>query len=118
MKNKIVYWIATGLVSLMMLFSAYAYFTDPNVSAGFVAMGFKDFFRIELGIAKILGAIVLLLPFVPKVVKEWAYAGFGITFISAFIAHSANGDPVSALVMPVVAFALLAVSRIFQTKIH
>lgn len=118
MKNKIIYWIATGLMALMMLFSAYAYFTDPNVSAGFAAMGFKDFFRIELGIAKILGVSVLLIPAAPKFVKEWAYAGFGITFISAFIAHAANGDPVSAMIMPLIALMLLAVSRIFQTKIH
>lgn len=117
MKNKIIYWIATGLISLMMLFSAYAYFTDPNVSAGFIAMGFKDFFRIELGIAKILGVLVLLIPTAPKLVKEWAYAGFGITFISAFIAHSANGDPFNALVMPLIALALLAVSRVFLDKI-
>ncbi|WP_339865555.1 DoxX family protein [uncultured Algoriphagus sp.] len=117
MTNKIIYWTATGLVGLMMLFSAYAYFTDPNVSAEFTAMGFKDFFRIELGIAKILGALVLLIPAAPKLIKEWAYAGFGITFISAFIAHSANGDPVSAMIMPLVALGLLAVSRIFQSKI-
>lgn len=117
MTNKIIYWTATGLVSLMMLFSTYAYFTDPNVSAGFIAMGFKDFFRVELGIAKILGVFALLLPVVPTIVKEWAYAGFGITFISAFIAHSANGDPVSAMVMPLVALAILTVSRIFLAKI-
>ncbi|RAI93937.1 DoxX family protein [Algoriphagus yeomjeoni] len=117
MTNKIIYWTSTSLVSLMMLFSAYAYFTDPNVSAGFTAMGFKDFFRIELGVAKILGALVLLLPFSQKLIKEWAYAGFGITFISAFIAHSANGDPVSAMIMPLVALALLAVSRVFLAKI-
>ncbi|SFT52414.1 DoxX-like family protein [Algoriphagus locisalis] len=117
MTNKIIYWTATGLISLMMLFSAYAYFADPNVSAGFTAMGFKDFFRIELGIAKILGVIVLLIPAFPKLVKEWAYAGFGITFISAFIAHAANGDPVSAMIMPLVALALLVVSRVFLAKI-
>ncbi|TXE13626.1 DoxX family protein [Algoriphagus aquimarinus] len=117
MKNKIIYWTATGLISLMMLFSAFAYFTDPNVSAGFTAMGFKDFFRIELGIAKILGVFVLLIPSTHKLVKEWAYAGFGITFISAFIAHSANGDPVSAMIMPIVALVFLATSRIFLSKI-
>ena len=118
MTNKIIYWTATSLVSLMMLFSAYAYFTDPNVSAGFSAMGFKDFFRIELGVAKILGVIVLLLPASPSMVREWAYAGFGITFISAFIAHSANGDPISSMIMPLIALALLAVSRIFLSKIN
>ncbi|WP_192349729.1 DoxX family protein [Algoriphagus sp. Y33] len=117
MKNKIIYWVATGLVSLMMLFSAYAYFSDPSVSEGFASMGFKDFFRIELGIAKLIGALVLLIPAVPKLIKEWAYAGFGITFISAFIAHSANGHPVNTLAMPLIALGLLVISRIFLEKI-
>lgn len=117
MKNTIIYWTATGLISLMMLFSAYAYFTDPAVSDGFTAMGFKDFFRIELGIAKIFGSIILILPVAPKLIKEWAYAGFGITFISAVIAHAANGDSVSAIIMPVVALVLLSVSRIYFAKV-
>lgn len=118
MKNKIVYWTATGLVSFMMLFSAYAYFTDPNISGGFEAMGFRDFFRVELGIAKLLGALVLLVPVVPKLVKEWAYAGFGITFISAFIAHIANEHPSGTIAMPLVALALLIASRIYAEKVR
>ncbi|MBN7816480.1 DoxX family protein [Algoriphagus pacificus] len=116
MKNKIIYWTATGLISLMMLFSAFAYFNDPSVSAGFTSMGFPDYFRVELGLAKILGVLVLLLPFTPKFLKEWAYAGFGITFISAFIAHFVSGHPFSAIIMPVVAAALLITSRIYLSK--
>ncbi|MBB6328075.1 VIT1/CCC1 family predicted Fe2+/Mn2+ transporter [Algoriphagus iocasae] len=116
MKNKIIYWTATGLISLMMLMSAFAYFNDPAVSEGFTSMGFPDYFRVELGLAKILGVLVLLLPFSPKFLKEWAYAGFAITFISAFIAHFVNGHPFSAIIMPVVAAALLITSRIYLSK--
>ena len=115
MKNKIIFWVSTGLISLMMLFSAYAYFTSPEMEANFKHVGFPDYFRIELAVAKIIGVIVLLIP-APKMIKEWAYAGFGITFISAFIAHSAVGDPISGRVMPLVALALLAVSRIYLDK--
>lgn len=107
MKNKIIYWAATGLISVMMLFSAYSYFTDPTMSAGFNSMGYPDYFRVELGIAKILGVFVLLLPFSPKFLKEWAYAGFGITFLSAIIAHTVNGHPFSVIAMPLVASLLL-----------
>jgi hypothetical protein len=113
--TRITYWISTGLLSFMMLFSGYAYLTQPQMVQAFVHMGFPAYFRIELAIAKIIGIAALVLPASDKV-KEWAYAGFGITFISAFIAHSASGDPVSARIMPVIAFALLSVSYIMSDK--
>ena len=77
-KDKIIYWVSTGLISAMMLFSAYAYFTSSQISEAFKHLGFPDFFRVELGSAKLLGALVLLIPQIPVKIKEWAYAGFGI----------------------------------------
>ena len=115
-KNKIIYWTTTGLFSAMMGFSAFLYFTSPEVQAGFTKMGFQDAFRIELGIAKIIGALVLLLPFFKGSVKEWAYAGFGITLISASILHASAGDPVSNTIKPLVFLGILAVSHIFWKK--
>lgn len=112
---KITYWTSTIIVSLMMTMSAFMYFTNPEVAENFRKMGFQDFFRIELGIAKIIGAILLLAP-VPARVKEWTYAGFGITFISAFIAHVASGDPIANIIMPLVVFAVLIVSYITYHK--
>lgn len=117
MKNKIIFWSTTGILSLMMLFSALAYFTNPEVKAGFETMGYPDYFRVELGIAKILGTIVLLLPLAPKLMKEWAYAGFAITFVSAFITHIVNGDPASAVMMPLVMLGILIVSRLYFAKL-
>lgn len=91
-KFKITYWISTGLFSAMMLFSAYNYFTVPEIKEAFVSMGFtQDFFRIELGIAKLLGALALILPSIPKLLKNFAYAGFTINLFSAIIAHMAIG---------------------------
>ena len=106
---KITYWISTAIVSLMMIFSAYSYFTNPEVKQGFQHLGFPDYFRVELAIAKILGAIILLAP-IKEQVKEWAYAGFAFTFISAFIAHSASGDPINNRIGPVVFLVVLALS--------
>ena len=93
----------------MMIFSAYSYFTNPEVKQGFQHLGFPDYFRVELAIAKILGAIILLAP-IKGQVKEWAYAGFAITFISAFIAHSASGDPINNRIGPIVFLVVLALS--------
>ena len=106
---KITYWIATVIVALMMAYSAFAYITKPEMKQAFQHLGFPDYFRIELAVAKILGAIVLLVP-LPATIKEWAYAGFTFTFISAFIAHTASGDPVNYQAMPVVFLVVLAVS--------
>lgn len=109
--NRIIYWTSTALIALMMAFSAYSYFMNPDVKQGFQHLGFPDYFRIELGAAKFIGTVLLLAP-VANRVKEWAYAGFAITFLSAFIAHTASGDPVSNRIMPLVALAMLVTSYI------
>ncbi|MEQ8530610.1 MAG: DoxX family protein [Imperialibacter sp.] len=116
-KDKVIYWIATGIVSVMMVMSGLMYFMNPEVAEGFIHLGFPAYFRMELGVAKLVGATVLLVPQFPLRVKEWAYAGFGITFISAAIAHMASGDPVSVVAGPVIFFSLLAVSRIYLSKV-
>jgi len=107
--NKIIYWVSTALVALMMTFSAYSYLTNETIKQGFHHLGFPDYFRIELALAKILGAIVLLVPLKGQW-KEWAYAGFAITFVSAFIAHSASGDPINNRIGPVVFLIVLLLS--------
>ena len=109
-KLKITYWTTTIIVSLMMLMSAFAYITSEQVKAGFVHLGFPGYFRVELAIAKLLGVMALLLPAVKGRVKEWAYFGFFITFVSALIAHIASGDPAGKWSMVLVMLALLLTS--------
>jgi hypothetical protein len=106
---KITYWATTAIIGLMMLFSAYAYMAKPEMKAGFEHLGYPGYFRIELAIAKIIGVILLLVP-VHSYLKQMAYAGFGIVFISAFIAHTSAGDPVSMRIAPLIFLGLLAVS--------
>ncbi|MCW3463481.1 DoxX family protein [Chitinophaga nivalis] len=116
-KNKIIFWITTGLISIMMLFSALSYLTNPEIKQGFHHLGFPDYFRIELAVAKILGTLVLIIPAVPKQLKEFAYAGFGFTFISAAIAHFSSGDPTSVVTAPFLFIILLVVSYIHYHKL-
>lgn len=117
MKMKVTYWISTGIVSLMMLFSAYSYLTQETMHQAFEHLGYPDHFRVELAIAKLLGALVLLAPLPPRI-KEWAYVGFAITFVSAFVAHTAVGDPLSYSLPPVVFLAILAASYLSYHKIE
>jgi uncharacterized membrane protein len=92
-----------------MMASGVLYFVAEGPAATFERLGFPDYFRIELGVAKIVGALVLLAP-LPRAVKEWTYAGFSISFVSAGIAHLAVGDPIADVVPPVIALGLLLTS--------
>ncbi len=115
-KNKIIFWTTTAIVSGMMLFSGFLYLTSPDLKAAFVHLGFPDYFRVELGLAKLLGAVVLLIPATPYLLRLFAYFGFGMTFISAIIAHLASGDPASVAFPPFVFLALLVVSYTYLGK--
>lgn len=116
-KDKVIYWTATAIVVLLVGLPGFAYLFSPDIKAGFVKLGFPDFFRVELGVAKILGAILLLSP-VPGRVKEWVYAGYGITLISAVVAHLSTGDGPATIVMPLFVFGALTVSYLYHHKLH
>jgi hypothetical protein len=58
-----------------------------------------------LGSAKLLGAIVLLIGRLPRLV-EWAYAGFVILFLGATASHLFAGDSAHAPI-PFVFFLLV-----------
>ena len=116
-KDRIIYWVSTSLTMLLGGISGFLYLTMPAMNEGFKHLGFSDHLRIELGIAKIIGLLIMLVPSVPARIKEWAYAGFGITFISAFVAHTAV-DGISTAIMPLVAFGLLSVSYVYFHKVQ
>jgi uncharacterized membrane protein YphA (DoxX/SURF4 family) len=93
----------------MMAMAAGAYLTHaPKMVEAFTHLGYPLYFMMILGTAKLLGVIALLLPRLPRL-KEWAYAGFVFTLISAFISHLESGDGSKALA-PVVALVILTVS--------
>ncbi len=111
MGRKIAYWVSTGLVALLSAFAAFSYLSgSPQAVAGFTHVGYPQQLRVLLGIAKLLGAITLVVPGFPKL-KEWAYAGFTFAWISACIAHYLAKDGPVAL-SPLVLLLVLFVSYI------
>jgi hypothetical protein len=115
-RNKIIYWISTGLFCAFLLLTGISYLTDPNFVTIFKHLGFPSYFRVELAIAKIFGVILLLIPRVPSRFKEWAYAGFGITLISGAVAHFNCGDPVGYIINVLFFFTLLVTSYTYWHK--
>lgn len=115
-KHKVIYWVATILAMFTGATSAFFYFTSPKFIEGYRHFGFPDYFRIELGIAKIAGILLLLIPAVPARVKEWAYAGFALTFISGMIAHGMV-DGAALAIVPAIPLTLLIISYIYFNKL-
>ncbi|MGB1206709.1 MAG: DoxX family protein [Chitinophagales bacterium] len=114
-KNTIIYWIATGLLSLMMLASGTMYFVNnPKIVAIFTQLGFPSYIIYPLAIAKILGIIAILTK-KSKILKEWAYAGFFFEILLAFSAHIAIND--KEYLGAVIAMILLMTSYFFDKKV-
>lgn len=114
---KVIYWTSTALVSLMLAWSTYSYFFSKETIEGVKALGFPTFFRIELAVLKITAVVLLLAPQVPIQVKEWAYAGVGLFFVTAIVAHAAHKDPIWINLVNVFFIGLLIVSNIYLHKI-
>ena len=59
-------------------------------------LGYPAYFLVIIGVWKIPGAVVLLIPRYPRL-KEWAYAGAFFTYMGATASHVAVGDVAFAL---------------------
>ena len=111
MTRKVTYWVSTGLVGALSFVAAFGYLSgSPQSVQGFAHVGYPQQLRIILGVAKPLGAIILLVPGLAKL-KEWAYAGFTFAWVSAFIAHSLAKDGPVAF-MPLILLLLLTISYV------
>lgn len=114
-KTKIVYYVSTSIISLMMLYIAYETLTMPHVKESMLRLGFPHYFRVQLGLTKIIGAVLLWMPV--RLLKETAYFGFAFTFLSAAIAHYMVGDSTKETIGGLVFLAILIASYISNHKI-
>lgn len=66
-------------------------FTSQTALAkeGIRHLGYPEYFGNALVVFKVLGALALIIPQIPKRLKEWAYAGFIFDFLFAAISHAA-----------------------------
>jgi hypothetical protein len=109
MGRKVIYWISTVIVSLMLAMAITYLSGSEEVVSGFAKAGYPQHLRIVLGVAKPVAAIVLLLPGI-RVLKEWAYAGSTFALVMATISAYSSGEPVNIWILPIILLVLLCVS--------
>jgi hypothetical protein len=117
-KQKILFWITTGIIFIMEgLIPAFTSQTEL-AKEGIRHLGYPEYFGNTLIVFKVLGALSLIIPQMPKRVKEWAYAGFAFDFIFASISHFAIDGMNFQSFFPLIFLAILATSYISFHKIN
>ena len=119
-KDRFIYRIATGIIIVVMLYSIFSFTLFDHAiypEGAFQHLRLPRYFQAELTIAKILGVLALLIPAIPFKIKEFAYFGFGITLVSAIIAHSSVGDKWYNIADPSGFLIVLIISYIYFLRI-
>ena len=113
-RNKIIYWIATGLLCSGMLGSGIAQIIRAKEMVGIIThLGYPLYMMTILGIWKMLAIIAILMPGF-KLIKEWAYAGLFFTLTGALISHLVMGDTGKAIAGPVMQTIFIILSCYFR----
>ena len=114
-RNKIIYWIATALLSFGMLGSGVSQILHVKEMDELIThIGFPLYIMYIIGVWKILGVIAILMPKF-KLLKEWAYAGFFFLLTGALISHLAMGDEGKAIFGPLFQTLFVVVSWYFRS---
>jgi hypothetical protein len=116
-KTNIIFWVTTTIIFLMEGVLPALTSQTQLAKEGIRHLGYPAYFGDMLVFFKVAGALALMIPQVPKRIKEWAYAGFAFDFIAAFVSLAAIDGPGNFLTyFPVVFLALLTLSYITYHK--
>lgn len=118
-KLKIIFWISTTIIFLLEGVMPALTSQTELAKEGISHLGYPAYFGVMLTIFKVLGSIALIVPQIPKRVKEWAYAGMAIDFIGASVSHwVVDGFRLQDQLFVFVVFAILIVSYVSYHKIY
>ena len=116
--QKIIYWTGIFLLSIWFGASGFLEITkNPAVFTHTIQMGYPPLFIVTLGIAKLIGVLVLLVPGKLNGLKEWVFAAFFFDVIFAVISGYAFAG-ISEIIKPLTAFILILITYITFRKLN
>lgn len=93
MNRPAVYYTFHALLALAFVGSGLAdVLGAEEIVKNITAMGYPMYFITWLGVMKLAGVAAILVPGVPKILKDWAYGGFYLVMLSAIVSHLASGQ--------------------------
>ena len=117
-KETIIFWTATTIIALFEGVMPALTSQTELAKEGIRHLGYPEYFGNALVVFKILGVLALVIPQIPKRVKEWAYAGFAFDFIFASISHGAVDGMNVQTFFPMLVLGILAVSYVSYHKLN
>lgn len=116
--TKILYWVTTIIIVLWEGVVPALYSQSELAKEGIRHLQYPGYFGNLLVAMKIVGALILLIPF-RHWIKDWAYAGFGFTFLSAAVSHGViDGVGSFQTILPLLFLAILFLSYHGYKKIY
>lgn len=107
--KKMGYWTTTGLLAFFLASGGVMQLARvPANVEGVVQLGYPAYVVTIVGFWKVLGALTLLWPRLPRV-KEWAYAGAFFELSGAAASHAFSGDALGHVLL-VSSLSLLVVA--------
>jgi hypothetical protein len=117
-KDKIFFWTTTTIIFLFEgVLTALTSQTEA-AKQGVSHLGYPLYFGNALVVFKVLGALSLIIPQVPKRLKELAYAGFLFDFLFASISHFAIDGMDFQSFFPIIFLAILVASYFYYRKLY
>jgi hypothetical protein len=111
-KYKAIFWLATALIILFEGVLPVIVPQSESARTGALHLGYPEYFGQVLIVFKFLGVLVLIVPQIPKWIKEWAYAGFTYDLIFASISHTIVDGVGFLAFFPLIILVILATSYV------
>lgn len=113
---KIIYWIFTPIFGIFMLIDGGAGVAKEKTGQEVMNhLGYPVYLMVITGAFKIAGAIAILQNSF-KTIKEWAFAGFFISFIGAAASRAYVGDGAGLIILPLIILAVMFVVYYFWKR--
>lgn len=117
-QTKIIFWTTTILIFLFEGLIPALTSQSEMAKEGIRHLGYPSYFGVALVVFKVGGALFLILPQIPKRLKEWAYAGFAFDFIFASISHFAVDGMTFEGFFPFIVLGILMLSYFSYHKLN
>jgi DoxX-like family len=117
-RDQIIFWVSTTLIFLFEGVMPALTSQTEMAKEGIRHLGYPSYFGPMLTVFKVLGALAIMIPQVPKWLKEWAYAGFVFDFLAAFISTWAVDGLSGATFFPLLVLVVLLISYRYYHKLN
>jgi len=117
-KDKIIFWTTTSIIFLFEGVLTALTSQTELAKQGLSHLGYPSYFGNALVVFKVLGALTLIIPKLPKRLKELAYAGFTFNFLFASISHFAIDGMDFQSFFPLIFLAILGTSYTYYHQLY